>query len=579
VTTLLRFGLAAAAVVLGIVAYRTQVHDLHSRSDWATGIVAAAWSFVLAGLIAWWRRPDNRLGPLMAAAGFALLLRQLRYSHDPALFTTFFGLGDVGYALVGQSVLAYPTGRITDRWERLLVKVGYATVLAFPIAALLFYDGSRTLIGFDPVPRKSLILISGNAGVVEALEKGLPIALYGVLSTLFILVIARRLLLATPRSRRVLAPLLLAAIAIALRAVFETVFTFVDRPFAADYLFWWQIGAFIGLPAAYLAGLARARLARTSLGDLVVELQRAPPQEVRDALARALDDPGLEVAFWLPERGEFVDGAGLPIELPAPDDSRAVTQLDHEGEPVAALIHDRSLLEEPQLVRSAGAAARMAIENARLQVELRAQLDEVRASRKRIVEAGDSERRRIERNLHDGAQQHLVAIALKLRTAQRLLGDPEVEQLLAETVDELQAAVEDLRELARGVHPAILTEDGLGAALESLTSRSAFPVTLVAAPEERFAAEVEATAYFLVCEALANVVKHARASEARIAARRANGAILVEVEDDGVGGARPADGSGLRGLADRLEALGGRLTIESPADGGTRIVGEIPCES
>jgi signal transduction histidine kinase len=577
--TLLRFGLAAAAVVLGVVAYRIQV-DAHSLHDWAKAIVATAWSFVLAGLVAWWRRPEHRVGPLMTAAGFALLLRQLRYSHDPALFTTFFALGDLGYALVGHSVLAYPTGKVTDRLERLLVKVGYATVLAFPVATLLFYDGSRQLIGYaDPAPHESLLLIRGNADVVEALQKGLVIALFGVLSTLFIVVIVRRLFRATPRGRRVLAPLWVAAVAIALRAVFETVFTFVDRPFAADYLFWWQISASMVLPAVFLAGLARARLARTALGELVLELERTPPEGVRDALARALGDPGLDVAFWLPERGEFVDGAGQPVELPGPADSRAVTQLEHEGEPVAALIHDRSLLEEPRLVRSAGAAARMAIANARLQVELRAQLDEVRASRKRIVAAGDSERRRIERNLHDGAQQHLVAIALKLRTAQRQLGDPAIGVLLAETVAELQTAVEDLRELARGVHPAILTEEGLAAALASLAHRSPLPLTLVAEPEDRFNPEVEATAYFLVCEALANVAKHSQASEATVSATRTDGLLVVEVADDGVGGARPADGSGLTGLADRVEALGGRLRIESPSGGGTTIVAEIPCGS
>jgi signal transduction histidine kinase len=577
--TLLRVAFAAAAIPLGIVAYQTQVNDLHSKSQWAMAIVAAAWSFVFAGLFGWWRRPGNRLGPLMAAAGFALLLRQLRYSHDALLFTTFFALGDIGYALVGHSVLAYPTGRVTDRFERLLVKVGYATVLVFPIATLLFYDGSAPLIAFDPLPRESLVLVWGNADLVQALQKTLLVVLYGVLSVLFIVVIVRRVRRASSRALRVLAPLWLAAVAIALRAIFEVVFTFVDRPFAIDYLFWWQIAAFIVLPVVFLAGLARERLARAALGDLVLELERTPPNGVQGALARALGDPELEVAFWLPERREYVDGDGRPVELPAAGGVRAVTELDHDGEPVAAVIHDRSLLEEPRLVRSAGVAARMAIENARLQAELRAQLDEVRASRKRIVAAGDSERRRIERNLHDGAQQHLVAIALKLRAAQRQQGDPAVGELLAETVAELQEAVEDLRELARGVHPQILTEEGLAGALESLANRSALPLNLVGAPEDRFDPEVEATAYFLVCEAVANVAKHAQASGARVSASRSNGLLVVEVADDGIGGARPTNGSGLSGLTDRVEALGGRLVIESPSGGGTTIVAEIPCAS
>jgi signal transduction histidine kinase len=212
---------------------------------------------------------------------------------------------------------------------------------------------------------------------------------------------------------------------------------------------------------------------------------------------------------------------------------------------------------------------------------MRAQLLEVQESRVRIVQAADEERRRIERDLHDGAQQRLVALALQLRSAQRELGvraDPEVDRLLADAVDELQVAVEELRELARGVHPAILTEDGLAAALESLTSRAPIPVALDVS-EGRLPAQVEATAYFVACEALANVVKHAQASRATVSAHRRNGVLLVEVEDDGVGGAHAENGSGLRGLADRVEALGGRLVVESPAGGGTHVVGEIPCGS
>jgi len=313
----------------------------------------------------------------------------------------------------------------------------------------------------------------------------------------------------------------------------------------------------------------------------VLELEHTPPQGLRDALARALGDPGLEVLFWLPERRTFADTAGRPVRLPN-GGGRAVTRLEHEGEPLAALVHDRSLLDEPELVRAAGAAARLALENARLQAEMRAQLAQVQESRARIVTAADEERRRIERDLHDGAQQRLVSLALQLRMAQRQLGsgkaDPAVEELLDSAVDELQVAVDELRELARGVHPAILTEEGLAAALESLAARSPFPVELDVL-EDRLPAQVEATAYFVACEALANVAKHARASKAAVFVSRRNGLLAVEVADDGVGGARPVNGSGLSGLADRVEALGGRLRIESPAGGGTRIVSEIPCES
>jgi signal transduction histidine kinase len=376
---------------------------------------------------------------------------------------------------------------------------------------------------------------------------------------------------------------MVAAIAVGLRAVFESVFTWIQRPSAVlyDYLFWWQIAAFIALPLALLAGFLRARLARAGVGDLLLELERTPPQGIREALARALGDPTLDVAFWLPERREFVDAGGQTVDLPADGGSRAVTRLEENGEPLAALVHDASLRDEPKLVRAAGAAARLALENARLHADMRAQLAKVQESRVRIVTAADDERRRIERDLHDGAQQRLVALALQLRSAQRQLDanvDPELDELISSTVDGLQLAVEELRELAHGVHPAILTEDGLAAALDAITARTPLPVTLDVS-DDRLSPQVEATAYYVVCEALANVVKHARATRASVSAQRRNGMLVVEVDDDGIGGARPDDGSGLRGLTDRVEALGGRLRIESPVGGGTRIVGEIPCAS
>ncbi len=582
---LLHLGLAAAGVALGVVAYQVQVDELgpFTSPARAAAIVAVAWAFLLAGLAAWSRRPGNRMGPLLYAAGFALLLRQLRYSHDAALFTMFFLVSEVSYALVAHSVLAYPSGRVTDRLERLLVQVGYAATLLFPLAVLLFYDGSERLRFFDPFPRESLLVVVKNSDVALLLQKVFVIFVWGVLATLFIALLIRKLRNATPRGRRILAPLVLAAVAVALRAVFEGIFTFVERPavIVTDYLFWWQITAFIALPLALLAGLLRAHLARATLGDLILELEKTPPQGVRDALARTLGDPSLEIVFWLPERGEFVDLSGESVSLPAEGANRAVTKLEHDGVPIAALVHDPTLLDEPQLVRAAGAAAGFAIENARLHADMRAQLSKVQESRVRIVEAADEERRRIERDIHDGAQQRLVALALQLRGAQRQLGsagDPEIDKLLVASVDELQAAVEELRELARGVHPAILSEEGLEPALESLTSRTPLPVSLDVSGEG-LSAPVQATAYFVVCEALANVVKHSGASKVRVSAGRRNGLFVVEVVDDGIGGAYAEGGSGLRGLADRVEALGGRLLIDSPPQRGTRIVGEIPCGS
>jgi signal transduction histidine kinase len=574
--------LALAGAGLGIAAYRVQVNDLGSPRDRAVASVVVAWTFLVTGFVAWYRRPGNRVGPLMLAAGLALLARQLRYSHDAALFTVFFLVGDLGYVIVAHSVLAYPSGRLTGRVESVLVKAGYVVAGLLPLVILALHDKDGRLRQFNPAPRRSLFVISGHDGLARFVQTTFLVALYGVFAALFVLLVVRKLLLASPRLRKVMLPLLVAALAVAARGLFEGVYVIhpAARPAAVSALFWWQSAAFVALPLALLWGLMRARLARAGVGDLVVELEHTSPAGLREVLAKALGDPTLELAFWLPERERYADADGALVELPEPG-RRAVTVLGPHEEPVAALIHDASLLEEPRLVQGVAAAARLSLENARLQAETQRQLTEVRESRQRIVAAADMERRRIERDLHDGAQQRLVALALELRGAQRRLGenpDPELERLLAASVAELQAAVGDLRELARGVHPAVLTEEGLAAALESLAARSPVPVTVDAA-ESRYPEQVEAAAYFVACEALANVVKHAQASSVVVRAEPDDGVLVLEVRDDGVGGATDADGSGLRGLADRVEAVGGRLAVESPPGGGTRVVAEIPCVS
>ena len=216
---------------------------------------------------------------------------------------------------------------------------------------------------------------------------------------------------------------------------------------------------------------------------------------------------------------------------------------------------------------------------ARLDAELLARLEELRASRARLVEAGDTERRRLERDLHDGAQARLVGVALLLGHARRRTDDDpaEVAALLDRAMDELRTSLAELRELARGIHPAVLTERGLEPALHALAARAPVPVTLADEGGERLPGPVEIAAYFVVSEALANVAKYAQATEATVAIRRTNGVVCVEVTDDGIGGADAALGSGLRGLADRVAALDGTLLVESPAGRGTRLQAEIPC--
>ncbi len=335
----------------------------------------------------------------------------------------------------------------------------------------------------------------------------------------------------------------------------------------------------LSVPVALAFGLIWEGGGRGALAGLVVALERTPPGAVRDALARTLGDPSLELALWLPERKCYVDATGAPVTLPLPASGRAVTTLGSADAPVAALVHDPVLLERRGLLAAAGAAAGLALENERLQAELRAQLAELRASRARIVTAGDEERRRLERDLHDGAQQRLLSLGLALQLARTKLG-PDANgaaELLTEAGAELHAALDELRELARGIHPAVLTEQGLAAALRSLAQHSPVPVTIAAVPEERLPAPAEAAAYFLVSEALANVAKYARATRVRISVAHADRRLLVDVDDDGVGGADPSRGSGLRGLADRVYSLDGQLQLESPPGSGTHLHAEIPC--
>jgi signal transduction histidine kinase len=271
------------------------------------------------------------------------------------------------------------------------------------------------------------------------------------------------------------------------------------------------------------------------------------------------------------------DADGTPVDVPSRD-GRATTLIDRNDTHVAPLLHDPTLCDEPELLDSVAAAAALALENARLHVELRARPEDLKGSRARLVEAGDAERRRLERNLHDGAQQRMVAIALQLSLIKgRIRGDPEAaEQLVATASDELALSLSELRELARGLHPAVL-EHGLAAALDSLATRSTVPATVSFESSDRLPERVEFAAYFVACEALANVAKYARATTVSMRVWRAGPLASIEIVDDGVGGADDARGSGLRGLADRVEALDGHLRVRSPPGEGTVVTAELPC--
>jgi signal transduction histidine kinase len=356
----------------------------------------------------------------------------------------------------------------------------------------------------------------------------------------------------------------------------------LDLPEPWSAVFSWSTFAIrLLVPIGLLAGSLGLRRAGGPLVPLAVGLERVPsPSRLQAALAAALGDPDVRLLRANPDGARWSDADGRPAVAPVEDPTHAVTLLEHEGRPLAAIVHDPVLREDPTLVRSVMAVLRLAVENERLDGALQTQLEEVRASRARLVVAAEDERRRIERDLHDGAQQRLVAVTLAIQQARQAATDgaelPELEARLAAAADELKGAITDLRELARGIHPALLEDEGLPAAVTALARRASLPVATRFEQDRRLPRHIEATAYFLVAEALTNATRHANATRADVVIHDAGDRLEVAVEDDGVGGADPGRGSGLAGLADRVASVDGRLSVDSPAGGGTRILAEIP---
>lgn len=347
----------------------------------------------------------------------------------------------------------------------------------------------------------------------------------------------------------------------------------------------WALGPLLGLALCLLAAPAAVvslavldgvgRLLRR-LARLLLRSRTEGTGPVREMLAERLGDRTLNIAYWVADRGIFVDDRGHRVELPAAGSGRTWTAVEREGRRVAAIVHDAELDATPELVHAAASAAALALDNERLKADLRSRVEELRVSRRRIVEAADEARRRIERDLHDGAQQQLVSLALELRMLGARLKDPDEATVVDELSGRLAAALAELRELARGIHPAVLSDHGLAPAVHVLVERAPLPVDCDIEPGGRLPAPVEAAAYFVVAEGLTNVVKYANASRAAVRVRCGDGELEVEVADDGVGGARVDEGSGLRGISDRLAALEGRLTVDSPPGGGTVLRATIP---
>jgi signal transduction histidine kinase len=537
------------------------------------GIVCA--TFVATGIMAWARRPTNRTGRVMVATGLTLALDYFQDGPVPLLAPVGLIGTTASDILLGYLILSFPYGTLRSRFDRAFLALSGVALLGSNALAYAAIDWRA--LGRDV---DNPYLLIHDPSIADAVMT-LSIVTSLVVLLAFLAIFGVRWARATGPARRAFSPVIVPATALMLAIIFAILLNNSDAPPEVQLAAGAAQALARGLiPVGFLVGLLRTRIARSAIAELVVELGETPtPSRLRDALANALGDPSLDVVWWSPPDEGYVTADGAPAVLPADGTTRGVTRLERDGEPIAAILHDPALLDDPGLVASVASAMRLSVENERLQAEVETQLDEVRASRARIVAAGDAERKRVERDLHDGAQQRLVALTLALRLARMRLGDdgdPGVRQSLDDASAEARSALAELRELARGIHPQILTEAGLGSAIESISDRSTVPVRVTGATAERFAPDVERTAYFVVAEALTNVAKYSEARRAVVRIERAADDLTIEVSDDGVGGADPARGSGLRGLIDRLAVVDGTLEIDSPRGGGTRLIARIP---
>jgi signal transduction histidine kinase len=584
----LEFGLAAAsaAVLLALTAAIT-VAGSDSRYD---GLEALARVLMVAvpiavGVHARRHSPFPRFGTLLIAAGVGWFLTTLAGSQDGVLYSVGRVSGWIVEAALVYLVLAYPTGRLTRRVDRLLVAaiVVVVVVLYLPTALLVeqYPVPTNTTSCIDRCPRNAFMVVASEPAFVDSVVRPLRELLTILIFAGATASLAQRLNRASRLMRLTLGPVVVVAIGrLALLALGLTLRRVApdDEPLLATLALLIAL-ALPALAVAFLVGVTRWRLfIAVAMQRLAARLRGHPrPEDLRAALAEAFDDPSLEVAYWLDDVQRWSDEHGHPVDVPAAGSGRVLTEVRDGDRRVASMIHDTALRDDRAFVDAASSYAVMALDNHRLSAQAAALLREVRGSRARIQQSADDERRRIERDLHDGAQQRLVTLRIKLELAAERMDDGSAK-LLRGLGSEVEEALDEVRSLARGIYPAQLADSGLVEALRGAAIRAPLPTTVLAAGVgRRYSRDVESAAYFCCLEALQNAAKHASGATVVLIEVSDNGSLRFAVRDDGDGFdmERVSAGLGMTSMRDRVAAVGGELTIASRPGRGTEVSAEI----
>ncbi|WP_083441634.1 sensor histidine kinase [Nitriliruptor alkaliphilus] len=563
-------GLAAAVPVV-VLGHRPPMGFEGFTTPVMATTVGVGWIYLFAGVLVRRRRSDDPTGTLLLTAGTLWFVQFLFLSPVGWLFVVGIALGDRHLVPIAHLLLVLPDRRLGVTARRLAVAV-YVTAITLSLATPFVLDRACPRLPC-PSSRPTVAAPTWFQDVVLVVDQ------FG--TTLLALLVGGYVVIRLVRSdgaaRRAIAPVLLAG-SLLVPVYASSQLGLLPEPTGT----WLYLAATAAVPLAVLSGLAWARVHRGAVADLVVALDHGVGGDgLREALARCLGDPSLRLLF--PHDGSddgYFDADGRAARA-TPGPRRASTTVAQDGRAVAVFDHDRALLNEPELLDAAVAASRLALRNARLTAQVRAQLDELQRSRTRLVLAVDQERRRLERDLHDGVQQQLLAVALELGRLRRQVASDGHDQLgrsLERTRQALEHGIDELRRFARGIHPQVLTDRGVPAALEALAQRAPLPIT-IDTELERLPSAIESTLYLIAAEAVTNTIRHGDATHLRIHARCENGHAALDISDDGRGGAQTSGGSGLQGLEDRVAALGGTIRLDSPRGRGTRLHVNLPLSS